>query len=120
VIVVRASSLHIHVAEPTAWRESALTSDRQRYTLYQRRSPALPWTDIIWIDGPGGNVAHIAEHGISTEEVEDVLDAPDEVDTSNSSGRPIAFGYARSGRYLAVVFEQIDTITVYPITEITP
>jgi uncharacterized DUF497 family protein len=76
----------------------------------------LPWKDVVWIAGPEGNVAHIAEHGISQEEVEDVLCSPDEIDISSSTGRPIAFGYARSGRYLAVVFEEIDSITVYPIT----
>lgn len=76
----------------------------------------MPWTDVIWIDEPGGNVEHIAENGITTDEVEDVLTSPDETDVSDSSGRPIAFGYTRNGRYIAVVYEEVDDITVYPIT----
>jgi uncharacterized DUF497 family protein len=72
------------------------------------------WSDVIWIEGHGGNVEHIAEHGITTAEVEDVLENADEVLQSDTSRRPIAFGYARSGRYIAVVYEQIDEITIYP------
>ena len=35
---------------------------------------------------------------------------------SESSGRPIVFAYTAGGRFLAVVYEQIDAITIYPIT----
>ena len=59
---------------------------------------------------------HGAEHDITTDEVEDVLCSPDELDRSTSTGRPIAFGYTRAGRYIAVVVEEIDDVTVYPIT----
>lgn len=76
----------------------------------------MPWSEVIWISGPDGNVQHVAEHDITTDEVEDVLCSPDEIDTSDGSGRPIAFGYTRAGRYIAVVFEEIDEVTVYPIT----
>jgi hypothetical protein len=49
---------------------------------------------ILWDldDDPNGNVQHVAEHGLSLEEVEEVLYAADEVVASNSSGRPITFG----------------------------
>ncbi len=80
-------------------------------------------TDVIIIwdleDDPDGNVQHIAEHGITVEEVEDVLHDRDAEDTtSKSSGRPITFGYTSSGRYLAVVWEHVDDdpLTIYPIT----
>lgn len=76
----------------------------------------MPYREIIWVEGADGNVEHIAEHGIRQEEVEDVLTNPDAVRARSSSGRPVAFGYAGSGRYLAVVFEKIDEITVYPVT----
>jgi len=33
----------------------------------------MPWYDFIWNDEPGGNVAHIADHGITPEEVEYVF-----------------------------------------------
>jgi uncharacterized DUF497 family protein len=76
---------------------------------------------IIWdlADNSDGNVQHIAEHGITVEEVEEVLLDRDSEDTiSRSSGRPITFGYTASGRYLAVVWEHIDDdpLTIYPIT----
>ena len=75
---------------------------------------------ILWDldDDPDGNVQHIAEHGISTEEVEDVLYAATEVVASESSGRPITFGETSTGKYIAVVFEIVDedVLAVYPVT----
>jgi len=76
----------------------------------------MPHLEVIWTDGPDGNITHLAEHGISPEEAQDVLREPVATDVSRSSGRPIVFGTTRSGRRLAVVFERIDPITVYPIT----
>ena len=67
-------------------------------------------------DDPEGNVQHIAEHDITKEEVEEVLENPDGIETSRSSGRPIAFGETASGRLIAVVFEEIDDETVYSVT----
>ena len=76
---------------------------------------------IIWdlADDSDGNVQHIAEHGITVEEVEEVLLDRDSEDTiSRSSGRLITFGHTASGRYLAVVWEHIDDdpLTIYQIT----
>jgi uncharacterized DUF497 family protein len=76
----------------------------------------MPWLEVMWIEGPAGNVQHIAQHGITTQEVEDALSNPVDTDRSESSGRPIVFGYTAAGRFLAVVYEPIDQITVYPIT----
>ena len=39
-----------------------------------------------------------------------------EVLTSRTSGLPIVFGFTLDGRYIMVVYEQIDAITVYPVT----
>ncbi len=49
---------------------------------------------IIWDmpDDPDGNVQHCAEHGITTEEVEEVLQNATDADVSRSSGRPVVFG----------------------------
>jgi len=69
--------------------------------------------DIIWTDD---TIAHLAEHDVSLEEAEEVLQEPTIITTSRSSGRPIAFGFTRAGRQLAVVYETVDHITVYPIT----
>lgn len=68
------------------------------------------------VDGADGNIRHIAEHGITPGEVEYVLREPQSADTSDSSGRPIVLGFTETGRPIAVVFEWIDSVTVYPIT----
>ena len=73
--------------------------------------------DIFWnYDDPRGNVAHIAEHGLTTEDVEGVLFNPDVETTSRESGRPAAFGYTPDGRYICVVYEWVDDVTAYPVT----
>jgi len=72
--------------------------------------------EVIWTEGPDGNIAHLAEHGILPEEAMEVLMEPVAMDVSRTSGRPIAFGITSTGRKLAVVYENIDRITVYPIT----
>lgn len=72
-------------------------------------------------DDPDGNYCHICieGHGVSREEVEEVLAENYENATrSRSSGQPEAFGWTASGKYLTVVFERVfdDPLTVYPIT----
>jgi uncharacterized DUF497 family protein len=75
------------------------------------------YVDIFWnYEDDDGNVAHIAEHGLTPEDVNAVLMAPDETSVSRSSGRPIAFGYTPDGRYICVVYEEIDEHTLYPVT----
>lgn len=73
---------------------------------------------IIWDldDDPEGNVRHCAEHGVTKEEVEFVLENATDADISRSSGRPVVFGDTQKGRHLVVVFEQVDEHMVYPIT----
>lgn len=77
---------------------------------------------IIWDlpDDPDGNYVHIVEgHDVTIDEVEEVLRNPDNQQTeSRSTGRPIVFGWTSTGKYLAVVFEEVldDPLTVYPIT----
>ena len=76
---------------------------------------------VIWDleDDPDGNVQHILDHGLTVEEVEDVLLDPQSVTTvSRSSGEPITFGDTATGRHIAVVWEHItdDPLTMKPIT----
>jgi uncharacterized DUF497 family protein len=82
----------------------------------------MPWYDIVWNYEPGGNVEHIAEHGLTPEDVEWVICNPLEKKTSRSSGRPVAVGYTSDGRLVLVAYEEIDEITVYPVTayELSP
>lgn len=76
----------------------------------------MPFYEIIWNEEPGGNIEHIAEHGLSPKDVEEVLFNPVDRDVSRSSGLPIVFGFTPDGRYILVVYEQIDDVTVYPVT----
>ena len=67
-------------------------------------------------DDPHGNVRHIAVHGLTMDDVEHVLQNPLGREASLSSGRPIVFGFVPDGRLIAVVYEEIDELTVYPVT----
>ncbi len=81
--------------------------------------------EVVWDleDDPNGNVQHIAEHGVTPKEVEEVLNDPaSQTGGSRSSGRPMTFGYTAAGRALVVVWEAIDCdpLVVYPITAYEP
>ena len=74
------------------------------------------WDDA---DDPDGNVTHIAEHGLTPAEVEDVLlDDTISEQVSRSSGRPCKFGHTSTGRFIIVVFDEAhdDPRMLYPIT----
>lgn len=76
---------------------------------------------FIWDleDDPAGNVRHIAEHGISQEEVEEVLTTNyGESTSSHSSGLPMTFGWTATGQYIAVVYDEADDdpLTLRPVT----
>ncbi|HMP82164.1 MAG TPA: hypothetical protein PKA41_05585 [Verrucomicrobiota bacterium] len=78
----------------------------------------LNFNSILWDrdDDPRGNVEHIAKHGLTKEDVEDVFQNPTGTDISRTSGRPVVFGETSTGRYIIVVYELVDASTVYPIT----
>lgn len=76
---------------------------------------------VVWDleDDPEGNVQYILQHGLDMDEVEDVLLNPNnKVTVSRTSGNPIVFGYTRTERYIAVLFQLIDgdPRVLYPIT----
>ena len=73
---------------------------------------------IIWDDpdDPDGNVQHIAEHGLTIEDVEEVLSNTTSEGTSASTGRPCAWGYTLEGIYIIVVYEEIDPDTIRVVT----
>jgi hypothetical protein len=76
----------------------------------------MSWLHIFWDVQPGGNAEHIADHGLDVEDVEHVLRNPTEHGVSRSTGRLMVFGYSLSGDYIAVVCEEMDEDTVYPVT----
>jgi hypothetical protein len=76
---------------------------------------------VIWDldDDLTGNVAHIAEHGLTKDDVHHALNDPRmRTDVSRTSGNAISFGETSDGRYIAVVWELVeeDPLTIYPLT----
>lgn len=71
---------------------------------------------VLWDDFQGGNVDHIAEHGLTPDDIDEVLSSPVELGVSRSSGLPVALGFTSAGDYICVVFEWVDGEAVYPVT----
>jgi hypothetical protein len=77
--------------------------------------------EVIWDleSDVDGNLYHVREHGLTAEEVEEILREPtNPTGVSRSSGRPITFGWTSTGKYIAVVWEIVerDPRVVYPVT----
>ena len=72
--------------------------------------------NIVWNPEPDGNIEHIAEHDLTPEDIEAVFWNPIGHDISRSTGRPIVYGFTPDGRYILVVYEELESQTVYPIT----
>ena len=74
---------------------------------------------IIWDDSSSGNTEHVAENGITNNKVEEVLrDRKSTRAISRRSGKSIVFGFTTTGKYIAVVFEDLggDSRLIPPIT----
>jgi hypothetical protein len=71
---------------------------------------------VIWDDEPDGNVDHVFEHGLTPDDVEFVLNNYESQAVSQASGQPCVFGYTEDGRYIIVVYEEIDQETIHPVT----
>lgn len=86
------------------------------YNLQVTRADRMAWIRIIWDATPGGNVEHVEEHELEPEEVDHVLLNYQSKVTSHTTGRPCVFGYTPDGRYIIVVYEEIDDDTILPWT----
>ena len=75
----------------------------------------MDWSQIIWDDSPGGNVEHVEEHDLTTEDVEHVLQNHESKGTSRSTKRPCVFGHVPDGRFIVVIYDE-DGDTVVPVT----
>lgn len=80
---------------------------------------------VIWDDEPGANIDHTAEHGLTPEEVDDVLLSDlYPMEHSQSTGRPCKFGWTSTGRHIIVVWDVVcgDPLILAPVTayEVTP
>jgi uncharacterized DUF497 family protein len=76
----------------------------------------MNWTNIIWDHTPGGNVEHVEAHDLTTLEVDHVLEHYKSTGSSRSSSRPCVFGHVPDGRYIVVIYEEVDEDTVIPVT----
>jgi uncharacterized DUF497 family protein len=65
------------------------------------------WDDA---DDEGGNVLHLARHGITPAEAERVVRDPrNPSERSRSSTYPITFGRTKGGKFIALVWSAIGT-----------
>lgn len=80
------------------------------------------YIDIIYWDledEPDGNVQHIAEHGISIDEYEEVvLNPKNSVAESRSSDNFITFGDTATGKHIAAIWELVsyEPKAIRPVT----
>lgn len=80
----------------------------------------MPYYFIQWDDRPGRNADKIAQHGLTKDDVEDVLFDPVLKQRSRTTGHPMWSGFTGSGRWVSVVFMWIDAVTMLPITAFPP
>ncbi len=66
------------------------------------------WTDEI--------IEHLARHGVSPDDFQTVVRRPVSRGISRSSGLPVAWGFTSDERYIMAVYEEVDPITVLPVT----
>jgi hypothetical protein len=76
---------------------------------------------VIWDepDEPDGNTHHVAEHGLTPDEVDEVLlDETLPAAFSQTTGRPCRFGWTSTGKHIIVSWEEVndDPRMVYPVT----
>ena len=73
----------------------------------------MPVFHFLWNDE---NEDHVAQHGVTREEFEEVAQWGDRREKSRQSGNPIVIGFTSTGRYLACIYEDIDGYMVLPVT----
>jgi hypothetical protein len=76
----------------------------------------MKWTHVVWDNTPGGNVEHVEQHDLTPEEVNHVLENFESASVSRTSGSPCVFGYTPDGRYVIVIYDEIDAQTIRPRT----
>lgn len=73
----------------------------------------MAYLEFVWNDAI---VEHIGEHGISQDDFEHVVLHPRSKGYSRSSGLPAAWGYTPDERYIIAVYEELDEMTILPVT----
>jgi hypothetical protein len=73
----------------------------------------MPYYEFQWLDS---TIEHLAEHDISPEDFEKVVCNPLRKGLSRSTRRRAAWGYTSDGRYIIAIYEEIDELTLFPVT----
>ena len=61
-------------------------------------------------------IEHLAEHDVSSDDFEHVVQKPYARGSSHSSGLPCCWGDTPDGRFIICVYEEIDEMTILPVT----
>ena len=73
----------------------------------------MPYFQFLWTDEI---VDHLANHGITQDDFEQVVCNPVRTGRSRSSGLPAAWGYTVDGRFVIAIYEELDDMTILPTT----
>ncbi|MCR4413192.1 MAG: hypothetical protein NUV77_12290 [Thermoguttaceae bacterium] len=73
----------------------------------------MPYYEFHWNDEV---IEHIEERGLSQDDFEHVVCNPSSKGLSRSSGLPTVWGYTVDGRYIMAVYEELDEVTLLPVT----
>jgi hypothetical protein len=73
----------------------------------------MPFYNFLWTDEI---IEHVAQHGLTQDDFEYVVTHPLRRGVSRSSGLPAAWGYTEDGRYVIAVYDEIDELTLLPVT----
>ena len=73
----------------------------------------MPYYEFQWTDEIE---KHLEEHGITPEDFMCVARNPVKTGESRSSGLPAAWGYTPDGSLIIVIYEQLDELTLLPVT----
>lgn len=73
----------------------------------------MPFYFYVWSDDI---VEHLAEHDITPEDFQHVLENPVKRGKSDSSGRPCVWGYTEDGRFVIAIYQRLDDVTILPVT----
>ena len=73
----------------------------------------MPYYQFLWTDEI---IEHLAEHGVTREDFEQVVSNPARIGVSRSSGHPCCWGETADGRELFCVYEYLDDMTIIPVT----
>jgi uncharacterized DUF497 family protein len=77
----------------------------------------MPFYFFVWTSSASRKVQ---EHGLTEQEVEDVISDPVDIVDSDRSRNPIARGYTSTGRWICCVYRIIDEVTIEPVTAFEP